>query len=247
MPLSANTLIHFTKHKNSLKSILSNNFQIFYCYETIVLNSKTNSFYVPMVSFCDIPLSEVKEHISKYGNYGIGMTKEWGEKQGLNPVLYISQHSTLSKSIGQSITHFAQGIKSGVKEEQDKAKLLLDTLRYIKNYEGRLKRKKGKIIDNYRFSDEREWRYVPDINENISMIMGQSRDAASLEENKNKLKSFRLEFSPNDIKYIIIKNESEISDFVAHLKNAKGKHFTADDIERLTTRIITADQIKTDM
>lgn len=78
VPLSANTLIHFTRSKENLKKILEENFRIYNCRESVILGGKPSEFYVPMVSFCDLPLSEVKDHISKYGNYGIGMTKAWG-------------------------------------------------------------------------------------------------------------------------------------------------------------------------
>lgn len=87
MPLSSNSLIHFTKNKSTLCGILENDFKIKYCLETI--NAKRHQYIgaVPMVSFCDIPLSEVKDHIKKYGAYGIGLSKQWGIKNGLNPVL----------------------------------------------------------------------------------------------------------------------------------------------------------------
>jgi hypothetical protein len=40
----------------------------------------------------------------------------------------------------------------------------INTIRYTKNYSGTLKRD-GKTIPNYRFYDEREWRYVPEMSD----------------------------------------------------------------------------------
>ena len=81
MPLTPNTLIHFTDTKDKLKSILQDNFRVFNCKEVVALDVKQATYYAPMVSFCEIPLSQVKEHLSKYGNYGIGLTREWGKRK----------------------------------------------------------------------------------------------------------------------------------------------------------------------
>ncbi|MBC7750941.1 MAG: hypothetical protein H7Z73_04365 [Candidatus Saccharibacteria bacterium] len=79
MALSSNSIIHFTNEKDNLKNILEGNFKIHYCTESIKLTSaKTTIFLSPMVSFCDIPLSEIKHHMESYGSYGIGLTKEMG-------------------------------------------------------------------------------------------------------------------------------------------------------------------------
>ena len=99
--LSSNSIIHFTKTKESLKGILENNFKLSFCKETFHLGNDVSRIYVPMVSFCDIPLSEVKNHIEKYGAYGIGLTREWAIKQGLNPVLYLEKES--GKARGQTL------------------------------------------------------------------------------------------------------------------------------------------------
>jgi len=74
MPLSSNSIIHFTNSSDNLKGILQNNFKIKYCSELIEI---VDSFHyaAPMVSFCDIPLSEVKNHIGKYGTYGLVLQK----------------------------------------------------------------------------------------------------------------------------------------------------------------------------
>jgi len=61
------------------------------------------------------------------------------------------------------------------------------------------------------------------------------------------LSSMRLNFAPSDVKYIIIKNDGEIGEFIEHLRRAKGKNYTQNDIERLTTRILTSEQIHSDI
>jgi hypothetical protein len=246
MPLSANTLIHFTKRKSFLKNILEGDFRIFYCKETIQFDQSPKIVYVPMVSFCDIPLSEIKEHMSKYGSYGIGMTKEWAYQQKMNPVLYVAGNSSLSSSYMGTLRGFFG--ESSWKENTKKEHLeLIDIIRYIKNYEGDLNRK-GKITENYRFSDEREWRYVPSLSDTYPFFLSER----AFLENGGKdffneiISNLRLEFTLDDIKYIIIKKESEIDEFIKHIRRVKGKNYSSGDIERLTTRILTSEQIRTD-
>lgn len=246
MPLSANTLIHFTDSKDKLKQILEDNFRISYCKEMPILGGDEITYYAPMVSFCDIPLSEVKDHISKYGNYGIGLTKKWGELKGLNPVLYVSNNSMLSASYLFAVRHFSN--EAYLESLSDEQKSLVDVLRYIKCYEADLTRK-DITIPKYRFSDEREWRYVPHHSTECPMILGEDYypNPANKASCDATLSHLRLEFEPNDIKYIIINDDSEITEFVDHLRRAKGKKYLFHDVERLMTRILTVDQIKDDM
>src|SRR4029078_6474070 len=98
MALSSNSIIHFTELKDSLKGILKENFKVSYCLENTIIGNSLSSYAVPMVSFCDIPLSEIKQNITKYGKYGIGLTKACAEEKKLNPVLYVEKDSFLSRS-----------------------------------------------------------------------------------------------------------------------------------------------------
>jgi len=246
MALSSNTLIHFTKEKDSLKKILEENFRVFNCKESVVLGGKRNTIRVPMVSFCDIPLSEVKDHISKYGNYGIGMTKEWGLRKALNPVLYVAHNSMLSASYRQAFKHYALDTDKDIDEWSDEQKAIADVLRYMKNYEGPLMRQ-DEAIDSYRFSDEREWRFVPPYSEPCTMFVSETYYQENINTVDKTLNEMRLEFEPNDIKYIIINDDTEIGEFVDHLRRVKGKNYSLHDIERLTTRIFTTEQIKSDI
>lgn len=245
MRLSSNSIIHFTNNKEALIGILTNNFNLSYCTESIILDNKPLSYAVPMVSFCDIPLSQVKEHITKYGAYGIGLTKEWAQKSKLNPVLYIEKNSNLSKSYRNIYFKYVVDSGKNLYEIDDKQKSIIDILRYIKNYQNDLVRGKQTYKD-YRFSDEREWRYVLDYeNENAQLIYAMNEHYNKELANKS-LSECKLKFEPNDIKYIIIKSEKEIPEFLTVLKEAKGKNYTYHDVERLMTRIITTEQIEED-
>lgn len=70
MSLSTNSVIHYTDSLNNLKGILKDGFHIKYCVETFIpINKRTISAAFAMVSFCDIPLSETKNHIISYGGF----------------------------------------------------------------------------------------------------------------------------------------------------------------------------------
>ena len=251
MALSSNSIIHFTRTKESLMGILENNFKIHYCREKIFLPESYRELYVPMVSFCDIPLSEVKEHINKYGSYGIGLTREWAVRTGLNPVLYLEKKSVLAHNLNVSRKILVDAPDGDYKDLDEVGKCTADIFRYTKNYEADLNRG-GKTIKNYRFSDEREWRYVPHFENDFEMSIGASywddeENKDEVENDKQKLSLLEVPFEPNDIKYIIIENDNEISDFLDFLKKAKGKQYTYHDIERLMTRLLTTEQIMSDM
>jgi Putative abortive phage resistance protein AbiGi, antitoxin len=248
MGLSSNSIIHFTNTKDSLKGILKNNFKIYYCLEEVHINEGSIEFAVPMVSFCDIPLSEVKVHITKYGAYGIGLTKEWAVRQKLNPVLYTEKGSFLSESyLSVYLSYLKEAQHKKMNEMTKEEKSLADILRYIKNYEGDLVRG-GQVLKDYRFSDEREWRYALPFDQIESFIVN-AVEYQTEEQKKgynDSLETFRLEFAPNDIKYVIIQNEAEIPEFLEVLKASKGNKYTYNDVERLMTRLITTEQIVQD-
>lgn len=233
MAISSNSLIHFTNSKESLKSILIENFKLGYCKEKTIIGGKDTFAHVPMVSFCDIPLSQIKEHISKYGEYGIGLTREWAIRNKLNPVLYIEQNSFFSESYMTAANYFltkAQTAEITAFQDDsyfDALMALGDMRSYIKNYQANLERRNEKFSD-YRFADEREWRFVPRSIDGKAVIM--SNEIYNSVEGKNRARnltnSFKLKFEPNDIKYVIIKYDSEIHEFIGHLRKAKEKNYS---------------------
>ena len=243
MALSSSSLIHLTNSRAALDGILSDNFRVKYCRERIRWGMKSMTLYVPMVSFCDIPLSQIKDHLSRYGSYGIGLTREWAVKKGLNPVLYVQRRSNLAQSYESAILHYEQ---DGAEDDGAIAAFnrISDIARYTKNYEELLERK-GESYGMYRFSDEREWRYVPEIDSSCEMYYSEkdfdeeTRIAAS-----ESVKDYRLDFDADDIRYIIIESEGEIPSFVDSLRDLR--RFSSREVQRITARVLTAEQIKTD-
>ena len=69
------TLFHYTKSANTLLTILKEGLRFTYCLEEYPL-VPDRIVGVPMISFCDIPISDSVEHAQKYGSYAIGLTKE---------------------------------------------------------------------------------------------------------------------------------------------------------------------------
>ena len=243
MGLSSNSLIHFTQQKDSLIGILKEEFKIKYCLENLVTSMGNLNYSMPIVSFCDIPLSEVKTHIHKYGAYGIGLKREWGQANNLNPVLYVDKNSSLGAGFHSAFNTLFKGKK--IKDLNDTECNLINVLRYMKNYEADLDRN-GTVISNYRFADEKEWRFVPEKEKAHMLINGAILTNKLKAKANDDISKLRLSFEPKDIKYIIINDETEISEFIDILRRAKGKKYSLEDVERLITRIITTEQILTD-
>lgn len=110
MTNSANSVFHITTSFNSLEGILMNKFYPSYCKELIYYENKKDYIIVPMIAFCDVPLSMIKN--LKYGEYGIGLSKEWAKEKGLNPVLYIERNSILAKNFLKSMDGMFEPYKS---------------------------------------------------------------------------------------------------------------------------------------
>jgi len=255
LPISANTLFHFTKNINNLISILKNGFYPRYSLEDFSLiakdiiqnDSKIQDDFkdqaLPMICFCDIPLTKIKIHVDNYGGYGIGLSKKWGEKNGLNPIKYINSESDLSKHYREFATH----ARSLYDYRDNKIMgIFFRLFSYVKPYEGILFKNKKKIT----FYDEREWRFIPKItaedeNNNIAkkVIGKEDYDNKNMlrEHNKRLKKNFPLHFKEDDINYILVRNKSQLLKIIATIK--KMKSFSSEEKDLLLTKVISIDQI----
>lgn len=256
--ISANTLFHFTKCIDNLENILRNNFHPRLCYEnflSIIFNAPVDftelEKAVPMVCFCDLPLSQVRKHADEknYGPYALGLSKEWAIKNKVNPVLYTYKNSDISRKLNSLLLNLPSQKNNTVHYKMSKNDFhnqLLSIFQYIKPYEGI----SAKTKEYTRFYDEREWRYIPSFTEDLSYpIMlgrGEKNEANAITEINDKIKDINelhLKFEPNDIKYIIVKSEDEILQMVDKVIQIKKDAFSESDIKILTTRIISFESI----
>lgn len=244
------TLFHFTS-KEALYSILTSTFRVSYAREKIYAPNSTREFAVPMVSFCDIKMADLKYFAEKkYGDFGIGLTKEWANRMSLNPVMYVNQHCDIAERFNDGLRSVYAVLGSTTSATKGYHNLM-NTYRYMKNYEGDLIREiEGKMVTtpNYRFADEREWRYVPPFEtEGVEPFIAISRIDSKPKKDKynSEISHIRLPFQPEDIKYLIVERDEDILDLIRHLDIAK-QRFDPNTKKRLTSRILTLDQIKND-
>jgi hypothetical protein len=189
--LSTEYLSHFTKSFENLINIVKDGFKPNICKELAIDERPTqkhktfiNPFadffdeeetesqnvkrYIPMVCFCDIPSKFAKTHREIYGQYGILLTKQWAIDHGISPIIYLPENSKLhtifyniSGLIKKSIDNYSSDV-APMKEEINKLQ------EYIKAYK--------KENEKYKYYDEREWRYIPDQNEEDVYLTFEKKD-----------------------------------------------------------------------
>lgn len=241
MKPKSDNLFHFTRDLAKLKSILQSGFMPRYCLEDVKwMETHHNFIGHPMVCFCDIPISRITEHIDFYGAYGLGMTKDWGLRNKLTPVLYAAPESQISKFIN-FLFEIDFGENPKKQELEDKTTVQIRSLLgLVKPITGQMQ--VGTELITKDFYQENEWRYVPfDIKmiEEIHFIADQN------EANKD-VESMKLTFSPHDIKYIFVKDDVEIPELVDFINNNFG-NYPLSDVKILTTRILSLSTINSDL
>lgn len=236
MAVSSNTLFHFAKKLEFLKQAINEGLWPRYCVEK-KWNGK--DFAIPMLCFCDIPLSQIKNHIDEnngYGCYGIGVTKHFARVHKITPVTYLYEGALLKNKIDYFIRTF-DNPSSNVKKMNVKEFMLY----YVKkvngyNNENDVARK---------FYNEREWRYIPAIGKDVHIeILQADYDEQTIKNEYSKMtKKLKIILKPEDIAYIIVKNESDIKQIIDVLRKKYNGHR---QLEKLYSRIITVQQIQED-
>jgi hypothetical protein len=235
----SSSLFHFTRNAENLKGILSKGFLPRYSLEDTSFIRDVPFAAYPMVCFCDIPISRISEHTAFYGNYGVGLTKNWGSKNSLQPLIY-----TLNKGPTPAFLNYVIDLEVQKKTVDPQVKEILThferILPFVKPISGNML-VGGKTVEKD-FYQENEWRYVP----NKYQIAFQDQLEKSKDDLNKSVESSKLEFLPSDVKYIFVKSESEIPDLFDFIEQKLG-HWPHNDIKILLTRITSLDTLSRDV
>lgn len=242
----SNTLFHFTKSRDTLKLILKNGFWPRYCLEDVGWLGYDTHDYVayPMVCFCDIPLSRIADHVGFYGEFGIGLTRQWAESNGLNPILYVAGENSVSASFRELNE---QAHKHTEAKHKDASKV---TMRYLLAHSKPAQGKMvvdGKPVDKL-FYQESEWRYVPKSKKiHAYLVKSEFENVDKLLSGNNLTREHCIiKFGPKDIKYIFVKSDSDIPDIVNFVQ-AELDTYPGVDQKILMSRIVSLESLSADL
>ncbi|MEC2078634.1 abortive infection system antitoxin AbiGi family protein [Metabacillus fastidiosus] len=226
---SANVLFKFMDRLEYLKQILVNKAIMPRYYEEKVDYLKIDGIdkiAFPMTCFCDIHLNRLIYHMKNYGYYGIGLEKNWGIRQGIQPIHYINQYSHLRKDFSEILNIMFK------MRDEDRIKYnsyhnhLLHSLFYMKPIEGQMITKG--IYEKRNFHDEKEWRFIPNL-ENVDTELPLVIDLEQMNPKSYQAYSqgisqrseLWLHFELRAIKYIIVKDQEERKELIDFIINEK--------------------------
>lgn len=269
--VNSSSLFHFTQKLDTLKKIIKNGLRYSFAYEqypsSIVQSylfpfedinddlKMANGVAIPMISFCDIPITRASEHIDRYGHYMIGLNKNNFSRDFaniINPVIYVH-----SPNLENAITRF--GIEYG-KAEREILKMFTDR-NIVNSFIGKTKQELLcdnnfiKIVDplinirflsnfliglikpikdeTYSYYDEREWRlFLPEEAKDINWIWGITK-----KEYKQERNSWNESLEKNEDMFIKIPWEY-YDEYITHIVVSKEK-----EIDALIKFIMESDKI----
>lgn len=244
MALSSTSLFHFTKRYDTLVKILKEGLQPRYCVE---YDWGDKDLIIPMICTCDIPLSETRIHVGKYGKYGIGLNKSFAKACGFTPVFYISNKCMLYKIITKfaeslTMTSISKDPWNVLREEQ--------LLYYVKRTTGTpCDREHLHMSKLPKFSNEKEWRYIPEISDSVHMNIakkGRGQDV-NLNALNRTTQDKKIELTPDDITYVFVSSEGEREKLINDIKDIARSNPKWRNKESIAiSKIISCEQIQCD-
>lgn len=251
--IQADTLFNFTTElKHIIAAIENKMLSPRYCEEDIryLKIPHLKKIAYPMKCFCDINLHRIEEHLQWYGYYGLAFAKNWGMQRQIQPIHYINPDSVLRNDFK---TAFLAALKSDPRKEsktQSKMKnFLLHELMYYKSYEGIMKNRNTGKSKKKCFTDECEWRFIPDVTGAGFEQVYFDEDilnAGCLSDYSNAMSGIQeisLNYDYADLKYIIVKSLSDfeiLTEVIMHLGLCKSEEY------QLISKVIIWDRSKGD-
>jgi uncharacterized protein YcgL (UPF0745 family) len=231
--LSASVLFTFTPKLKYMMEMLQIGIVPRYVYERL---PGTKRYYITqMKCFCDIPLGKVKNHMERYGFYGIGIKKSYLQQNGATPVIYIHKDSE---------PYFNFKKMKGTKLEE--APFLTLLKRYLGSDYYFEEGVENPIHKHIHFYDEREWRFVPKgFNLETSTKFEKIQDGVKFANNLNKnldLNRAAFKIPSEEVEYIIIRNKKDLNHVIKELREI----FGLQDMDMMLTKIIIAENILKD-
>lgn len=210
-------LIHMTQDWEILEMILSEGLKPSYCQENITNNIDNKAACFPMISTSNVSLDFAKVYQKSYGTLGIALSKEWGEINDFNPVLYLERQSDLTNDIINNFRNITTSSKDDLENSLNGdrinhksilTKQLIKVFAHSKNYDGILVRNNIEKAEKYPFGMEREWRKIIR-EENIPyFLVGDEMDKKN--EFNEKLKNIRVDYSIEHLKGIIVESDWQV-------------------------------------
>ena len=297
---SANTLFHFMKKFEYLKTILTMRAIVpRYCVETMdylnITNDENNFSEVAVLQkcFCDIPLHKLADtfsvtgtgvnfsqlnkdekfqvehnntHFDFYGRFAIGFSKDWSERNKLQPIHYLNTASNYS-------CHLKNLISASLSSDDVPDVLVEDVLyrlAFIKPLRGVMQRsldcenQRHTAVDIYKnFHDECEWRFVPNSSIVVENLPGNIIADKHIVESEELLKTLNervaeeknnclwLRFDFDEIRYLIVPEASDRIDLIDAILELPEEIFgSKDNINRqkqvLISKILVLSEIRRD-
>lgn len=230
MGLSSNIIWHQSSFETIIEILKSKTFLCSYSIETIKWRKSEIEVAFPIVSFCDLPISDMREYLTdnktneltgKYGDCMIGLSTKWASSLGMNHVWYLDPKS---EYLRQTLPRKTELIKS-LKSTRFPNRWLL--LSRIKPFTGSLQ---SKGFVNYRFYDEKEVRYVPEpsildklelnrvlTNEEYLKYKEERRRQTGRPKGDGIIPNLGIKFQFSDIKFVLcstIEQESQLRDIL---------------------------------
>lgn len=279
-PINASSLLHFTNSMDAIKGNLENGFRFSYCCEKISATINMNeqhpegaNFFrpsphinshiaIPMICFCDIPLTRAKSHSEVYGKFIVGIDKDTALtvfKDSLNPVMYCNsmwiQYALTDLSVIKATINNVEGCYN---YERSLNQLIGNSKPYYGTFKG---------IEDYCYYNEREWRIlIPcDYDEHTKWYWNLSEEEFAVKKDEiNKIlhsseyayRGFTTDIDNEEdfmqfITHIVVDTEANIPELVEFILNAEQPIFGCPRLSKrlrnfLVSRITSFERIEND-